>query len=59
MENYKDNYKSIQINLLKDKHSKIIEWLEQLCEEEERSLNSIIICILKKEFEIQNKNEDK
>ena len=47
---YKDNYKSIQINLQKDKHKDLIEWLKGVCEDEERSLNSVIIHILKKEF---------
>lgn len=47
---YKDKYKSIQLNLLRDKHSELIEWLESLSDEEERSLNSIIIHILKQEL---------
>jgi len=47
---YKDNYKSIQVNLLKNKHKDIIKWLESVCEDEERSLNSIIIHILKGEY---------
>ena len=58
MGNYKDNYKSIQINLLKDKHAELIDWLESLSDEEERSLNSIIIHILKKEFERRRGCED-
>jgi hypothetical protein len=47
---YKDKYKSIQLNLLRDKHSELIKWLEKLSDEEERSLNSIIIYILKCEL---------
>ena len=47
---YKDNYKSIQVNLLKNKHQSLIEWLEFKCETEERSLNSVIIQILKEEY---------
>ena len=47
---YKDNYKSIQINLLRDKHKDLINWLNKMCEDQERSLNSIIIHILKMEF---------
>lgn len=47
---YKENYKSVQVNLLKDKHKHLIEWLDNICEDEERSLNSVIVHILKKEF---------
>jgi len=50
MGSYKDKYKSIQLNLLKEKHRDLIEWLENLSDEEERSLNSIIIHILKREL---------
>ncbi|KKK47034.1 hypothetical protein LCGC14_3159250, partial [marine sediment metagenome] len=45
-----DNYKSVQVNLLKDKHKNLIEWLNSICEDEERSLNSVIIHIIKKEY---------
>lgn len=48
---YKDNYKSIQVNLLKNKHADLIEWIEGRCKKEERSLNSLIIQILKEERE--------
>ena len=47
---YKDNYKSVQVNLLKDKHKELINWLTKVCDDEERSLNSFIISLLKKEF---------
>lgn len=47
---YKDNYKSVQVNLLKDKHKELIDWLIKVCDDEERSLNSFIINLLKKEF---------
>lgn len=53
---YKDNYKSIQINFMKDKHAELIKWLEKLCYDEERSFNSIVIHILKKEFDKCVKN---
>ncbi len=56
---YKDNYKSVQLNLLKDEHKDIIEWLEKLCKEEDRSLNSLIIRLLKREYECYVKgNQD-
>jgi len=48
---YKDNYKSIQVNLLKDKHKELIKWLDEVCADEDRSHNSFIIQLLKKEFE--------
>lgn len=48
---YKDNYKSIQVNLLRDKHEDLIKWLDDKCNKEERSLNSVIIQILKEERE--------
>ena len=47
---YKENYKSVQVNLLKDKHKNLIDWLASVCEDEERSLNSVIIRIIKKEY---------
>lgn len=55
---YKDNYKSVQLNLLKDKHKELIEWLEELCQEQDRSLNSLIIQLLKKEHERWQKQEN-
>lgn len=42
---YRDNYKSIQVNLLKTKHVDLIKWIEEKCDTEERSLNSLIIQI--------------
>lgn len=54
---YKENYKSIQVNLLKDKHKDLIEWLNDMCEEEERSLNSVIIHMIKKEYNRCQKRE--
>ena len=48
---YKNKYKSIQLNLLKDKHEALINWILFLSDKEEMSINSFIIRILKKEFE--------
>lgn len=45
----KNNYKSIQLNLNKQKHKDLIEWIKYMCDVEERSINSFIINILKKE----------
>lgn len=56
---YKDNYKSIQVNLLKDKHKELIDWLDDLCEQEERSHNSFIIQLLKKEYERCQRKQEK
>ena len=56
---YKDNYKSVQVNLLRDKHKDLIEWLEKKADLEERSLNSIFIHILKKELSRCQKEEGK
>lgn len=50
---YKDNYKSIQLNIPKDKHQELIDWLYDLCDKEERSINSFIIKLLKEEKERQ------
>jgi hypothetical protein len=47
---YKDDYKSIQVNLKKSKHQYLIDWLEQQCEEDEISLNSVIIQLIKQEY---------
>lgn len=47
---YRDNYKSVQLNLSKKKHQAVIKWLEEKCSDEERSINSFIINLLKKEY---------
>jgi hypothetical protein len=54
---YKNNYKSIQVNLLKDKQQDLIEWLEKVCEEEGRSYNSFIIQLLKKELKARQESK--
>ena len=56
---YKDNYRSIQVNLLKDKHKQIIEWLDQKCDEQERSLNSFILQLIKEEYNRDVKEKDR
>ena len=54
---YKDNYKSIQLNLLRNRHSTIIEWLEKRRECEERSFNSLILQLIKEAYESDLKDE--
>ena len=57
---YKDNYKSIQLNLLREKHADIIKWLEERSELEERSFNSLIIHLIKEAYaDVKNKSEEK
>ena len=46
---HNNKYKSIQVNLSIEKHKEIIEWLINKAEEDETSLNSIIIRALKRE----------
>jgi hypothetical protein len=58
MMSYKDNYKSIQLNIPKDKHQELIDWLYDLCEQEERSVNSFLIKLLKEEKERHERNKD-
>lgn len=48
---YKDNYKSVQVNFKKDKHEHIIKWLEEKCSDSERSLNSLILQIIKEAYD--------
>lgn len=48
--NHKTRYKSIQVNLSLKKHKDLISWLIKKADEEETSMNSIIIRALKKEF---------
>lgn len=50
MKHHKERYKSVQVNLLLDKHKDMIEWLIKKAEEDETSLNSVIIRALKKEY---------
>lgn len=40
-------YKSFQVNIPKEKHKDLIEWLIYRASEQETSLNSIIILALK------------
>lgn len=55
---YKDNYKSVQLNLLRNKHSAIIEWLEKRRDREERSLNSLILQLIKEAYERDEKQNN-
>ncbi len=48
---YRDKYQSIQVNVDKVKHKDLLEWLYKTVEEDERSINSFIVKLLKKEFE--------
>ena len=50
MPKHNEKYKSIQVNLSWDKHKDIIEWLINKANEDETSLNSIVIRAIKKEF---------
>ena len=50
---YKDKYRSIQLNLLKDREKDLIEWLEEMSAQEERSLNFIIKQLIKKAIKEQ------
>ena len=54
---YRDQYKSIQLNLSKARHQDLIDWLYELCDREERSINSFIIKLLKEERERQANKE--
>lgn len=57
----KDNYKSIQLNLNKKKHKDLIDWIDDMCDVEERSINSFIVSILKKELKkyVEEKSMEK
>jgi len=48
--NSSERYKIIQINISRSKHPDLIKWLENKADEEETSLNSIILRALKKEY---------
>ena len=47
---YKDDYRSIQLNISKQKYQEMIDWLDVIIVEENRSLNSYIVSLLLKEF---------
>jgi hypothetical protein len=49
--NYKKLYKSIQLNVSKQKYNDLLMWLGSCAKNEERSLNYIIVKILSNEFE--------
>lgn len=54
---YKDNYKSIQVNLSRKKYGELIKWLEDKADKDATSLNSIIIRTLLKEFKRYEKEK--
>ena len=58
MKSHKERYKSIQVNMSLSKHKDLIEWLVKRADDEETSLNSIIIRVLKKEFKRNEKEND-
>lgn len=47
---YKGKYRSIQINIPIEKNKELIEWLDDTVDEQNRSLNSYIVFLLKEEF---------
>ncbi len=55
---YKDKYKSIQVNVSREKYSDLIEWLEQMAITDATSLNSIIIRSLIREMNRDVKKSD-
>lgn len=50
-------YKSIYLNISRAKYADLIEWIEKKANEEDRTLNSLIIRLLKQEFEKDGKKE--
>ncbi len=55
---YRDRYQSIQVNVDKKKYKDLLEWLYKTVEEDDRSINSFIIKLLKKEFNNAKKIND-
>lgn len=55
MKSHKDRYKSVQVNISWKKHQDMIDWLIKKADDEETSMNSIIIRALKKEFDRNEK----
>lgn len=57
---YRNNFYFIQLNLQKCKHKDLIEWIKKTANEEEQSLSSLCIKIIKNYMEqVKNKNESK
>lgn len=50
MVSYKEKYKSVQVNISREKYADLIEWLEQRAIDDATSLNSIIIRAMIKEW---------
>ena len=57
MVSYKEKYKSVQVNISREKYADLIEWLEQRAIDDATSLNSIIIRAMIKEW--KRDGEDK
>lgn len=58
MKSHKNRYKSVQVNMSWDKHRDMIEWLVKKADDDETSMNSIIIRALKMEFNRNEKEND-
>ena len=57
--NYKIRYRSIQLNVSKKKHAKLLIWLDKLAKDEDRSLNYLITKILLMEYEKDEKKDNR
>jgi hypothetical protein len=55
---YKEKYRSIQLNVDKEKYADLLEWLEYRAENEERSFNYLIIKALLEVFKGDVKKEN-
>jgi hypothetical protein len=51
-------YKTVQVNISWEKHEDMIKWLIRRAEEDETSLNAIIIRALKKEYQKDAQKDD-
>ena len=55
---YKEKYRSIQLNVSREKYAFLLEWLDERAEKEERSLNFLIIKALLKEYNKDGEKEN-
>ena len=53
-----NKYKSIHLNVPRKKFKDLITWLEERSVEEDRTLNSFIIRLLKKEYDRYEEKQD-